>query len=383
MIYFDQAATSYPKPPEVIDKMVEFMNEIGANPGRGGHIFSRRAEEIVAETREKASQLFGCSDPNKCIFFPNATAALNQAIKGLTWKEGDHIIATSVEHNSVRRPLEFIREQFKVNVSYVKWDEDESLFLKEVERELNEKTKLIVMTHASNVTGAILPIEEVINKAKNHNVKILIDASQTAGHIPIHMENQGIDLLVFPGHKGILGPQGTGMLLVEGDTDLNPLVHGGTGVFSEEIGQPNHWPTMFESGTLNTPGIAGLLAAFNFYENRIKSKNVPRETFLTNQLLKGLIKIEGVTCFGPPFGVERMPIVAFNIENIGSQAIAMILDSHYQIAVRAGLHCSPLAHETIGTIDQGVVRASLSIFNTEEEVQKFIQAIEEIALAYN
>src|SRR5690625_1107985 len=129
MIYFDQAATSYPKPPEVIDKMVEFMNEIGANPGRGGHIFSRRAEEIVAETREKASQLFGCSDPNKCIFFPNATAALNQAIKGLTWKEGDHIIATSVEHNSVRRPLEFIREQFKVNVSYVKWDEDESLFL--------------------------------------------------------------------------------------------------------------------------------------------------------------------------------------------------------------------------------------------------------------
>lgn len=381
MIYFDQAASSFPKPPEVTNAMVEAINEYGANPGRGSHSLARRAANMINQTREKAATLFGCSNPKKALFYQNATIALNQAIKGLDWKKGDHVIATSFEHNSIRRPLEYIKEYNDVNVSYIRWKGDATNFIKDVKKEIRPETKLVAMTHASNITGTIIPIDEVISCAKEKSILTLIDASQTAGHTPINMQEQGIDMLAFPGHKGLLGPQGTGMLLVEGDIQLNPIHHGGTGSFSEIPNQPNQWPERLESGTLNTPGIAGLHAALCAYEKR-KNENVPRETFLTNQLYEGLSNIDGVTCYGPEMGEMRMPIVAFNILNVDSQEVAMILDSHYDIAVRAGLHCSPLTHEMLETTEQGIVRASLSYYNTEEEVVEFLQAIEEIAAAY-
>ncbi len=382
MIYFDQAASSFPKPLEIGEAMVYALNEIGANPGRGGHELARKASGIIQDTRERAARLFGCSDPKKAIFCHNATAALNQAINGLSWNEGDHIIATTFEHNSIRRPLENLKQTCGVEVSYVNWDENDGMFIERVSQAIKSNTKLIVMTHASNVTGSVLPIEKVTKIALKKDVLTLVDASQTAGHMRLHMSRMGIDIMAFPGHKGLLGPQGTGMLLIEGDIELQPIIQGGTGIFSEEPNQPNQMPEKLESGTLNTPGIAGLNAALKVFEGR-QNENVPRETILTKTLLKGLEEIEGVTCYGPDRHERRMPIVAFNILSIPSQEIAMILDSHYKIAVRSGLHCSPLTHESLNTTEQGVVRASLSMYNTEEEVTEFIKAIEEIASSYN
>ncbi|WP_164670554.1 aminotransferase class V-fold PLP-dependent enzyme [Virgibacillus doumboii] len=382
MIYFDQAASSFPKPPEVGEAMIYALNEVGANPGRGSHLLARQAELIIRETRERAARIFGCSNPRKAVFFNNATAALNQAIKGMNWNEGDHIISTSFEHNSIRRPLENIKNTYNVDVSYIEWKDKNEEFLDGVEKSIKPSTRLIAMTHASNVTGSLIPVKEVSAIAKQNNVLVLVDASQTAGHIPINMKELGIDMMAFPGHKGLLGPQGTGMLLVEGAIDLSPIQHGGTGTFSENPSQPSQWPEKLESGTLNTPGIAGLNAALSVYETR-ENENVPRETILTKKLLKELKNINGVTCYGPDECVDRMPIVAFNVLEIPSQEIAMILDSHYQIAVRSGIHCSPLTHETMYTIEQGVVRASLSMYNTEKEIDSFVQAIKEIVESYN
>ncbi|WP_077359001.1 aminotransferase class V-fold PLP-dependent enzyme [Virgibacillus halodenitrificans] len=381
MIYFDQAASSFPKPPQVVEAMVSVMTTTGANPGRGGHKIAREAADIIRRTREKAANIFGCTDPKKALFYNNATVALNQAIKGLSWEHGDHVISTSLEHNSVRRPLEYIKEEFGVEITYIPWSPDEEQFTKAIQQEIKGKTKLVALTHASNVTGAVLPIDKILDVVRNKGIITLVDASQTAGHIPIHMKEQGIDMLAFPGHKGLLGPQGTGMLLLEGDITLNPLHHGGTGSFSDTPHQPENLPEKLESGTLNTPGIAGLYAALECYEER-KGENVPRETILIRRLEAGLEKIPGVICYGVENHKLKMPIVAFNIQEVNSQEIATILDSHYQIGVRAGLHCSPLGHETLNTHGQGVVRASLGIYNTEKEVDTFLNAIKEIAMAY-
>lgn len=381
MIYFDQAASSFPKPPTVIEAMTKVMQENGANPGRGGHEPAREANGIVSRTRELVASLFGCSNPRKAVFYQNATVALNQALQGLSWKKGDHVIASSVEHNSIRRPLEYLKKRYGVHVSYIAWEDKPTSFIEAVTNEINDKTKLIAMTHASNVTGAILPVEAVMEQAKKSGIHTLVDASQTAGHVPIHMQKQNMDMLVFPGHKGLLGPQGTGMLLVEGELDLTPLHYGGTGAFSELPDQPDQWPEKLESGTLNTPGIAGLYAALLAYEAR-QDEIVPRETMLINRLLKGLKSLPGITCYGPNETAKRMPVVAFNVQGVDSQEIAMILDSHYKIAVRAGLHCSPLTHETLETSEQGIVRASLSRFNTEEEIATFLRAMKEIVMAY-
>lgn len=382
MIYFDQAASSFPKPAKVIEAVTKVMYENGANPGRGGHELARNANLLINQTREKAAALFGCTDPKKALFYQNATIALNQALKGLVWEKGDHIIATSVEHNSMRRPLEYLKQAYGVHVSYIHWDDDQVAFVTAVNEAITPKTKLIAMTHASNVTGSILPVEAILKRAKQAGLLTLLDASQTAGHLSIHMQKQGIDMLAFPGHKGLLGPQGTGMLLVEGEIELAPLHHGGTGAFSELPNQPSQWPEKLESGTLNTPGIAGLYAAFKTYEDQ-REEIVPRETILAKKLLQGLNALPGITCYGPDETMDRMPIVAFNVTGIDSQEIAMILDAHYKIAVRAGLHCSPLTHETLRTSDQGVVRASLGRYNTDDEVDIFLQAIHEIVAAYH
>lgn len=383
MIYFDQAASSFPKPPGVAEAMLHAINSVGANPGRGGHALAREASDIIKNTRIKTAELFGCSNPKQVLFYQNATVGLNQAIKGLTWHKNDHVIASAYEHNSIRRPLEYLKEQYGVRITYVDTPDGEGneSFVEAIEGSVEVKTRLIAMTHASNVTGRILPINDIASIAKKSGVITLVDASQTAGHITIDMRKQGINMLVFPGHKGILGPQGTGVLLVEGNVQLSPIHHGGTGAFSSSPNQPKQWPEYLESGTLNTPGIAGFYAALIEYEKR-KQEFVPRETMLADTLYNGLVSIEGVTCYGPKADTFRMPIVAFNIENIPSQEVSMILDSHYNIAVRAGLHCSPLTHETLQTTEQGIVRASLGIYNTEDEIKQFILAIKEIVDSY-
>lgn len=384
MIYFDQAASSFPKPPEVTEAMLYVLSNNGANPGRGAHRLARQASEIVNGAREKISKWCGCENPRHVLFFNNATTALNQAIKGQKWNAGDHVITTSFEHNSVRRPLEYISKTYGVDVSYIDAFNDVQALVERVELAITKETKYIIMTHASNVTGDVLPLEELTKLAKKHQITTIVDGSQTAGHFNYDMTTQSIDMLAFPGHKGVLGPQGTGVLAVNKVSDMIPLHHGGTGFMSETIDQPEQWPEKYESGTLNTPGIAGLSAAIDVLNNQQKEKDiVSRETILINKLINGLEMIKNINIYGPPVSDQRLPIVSFNIKNISSQEIGMVLDSHYEIMVRSGLHCSPLTHETIGTINQGAVRVSLNRFNTKEEVEIFLSAINEITQAYD
>ncbi|HET7580530.1 MAG TPA: aminotransferase class V-fold PLP-dependent enzyme [Bacillales bacterium] len=372
MIYLDQAASSYPKPESVVHAVSESLTEYAANPGRGGHRLAKRAASVIRKTREELSDFFGLGIPENVWFYPNATAALNQALKGFPLDEGDHVLTSSYEHNSVRRPLEFLKRTRGIEVSYVHPDE------KEWAAALTEKTKLMVAVHGSNLTGRIAPIEKMARLAGQAGIPILVDASQTAGVLPIDMEKMGIDMLAFPGHKGLLGPQGTGALLVRRGMDLEPVMHGGTGAHSAEPEQPNTYPERYESGTLNTPGIAGLLAGLNEVKAIGLEQIFVHESELARQCVQGLKTINGVQVYGPDTDEKRLAVISFRIEGVDVQETAIILDQYYDMAVRAGLHCTPLAHESMGTADGGTVRVSFGPYNTKEEVGQFLQAIEEI-----
>ncbi|MEQ6376391.1 aminotransferase class V-fold PLP-dependent enzyme [Bacillaceae bacterium S4-13-58] len=382
MIYFDQAASSFPKPASVSKAVLEAIQEYGANPGRGGHALSRRASSVIKETRSLIANFFGCSDPNHVLFFQNATGALNQAIKGFPLEEGDHIISSSFEHNSVRRPLEELKRINNINISYIGKERPGFFSLEEFEQAITPRTKLITITHGSNVTGTILPIEKISKIAKEFGIKVLVDASQTAGILPIHMKNMNIDMLAFPGHKGLMGPQGTGVLLVEGNINLNPIFHGGTGSFSESPFQPEQWPEKFESGTLNTPGIAGLKAGLEEVIHLGLDEIVSRETFLINHFIDQLSQIDDIQIYKNSNEQGQLGVVSFTLGSIDSNEVAMILDEYYGIAVRAGVHCAPMIHEKLGTLETGAIRVSVGPYNTKEEVDSFIQAMKEIRKGY-
>lgn len=383
MIYMDQAATSYPILPSVIDTMIYTMENHGANPGRGSHTLGVRTLDVVRQTRVKAAEIFDVQHVNQCIFFPSATIALNQAILGYPWEKGDHVIATTMEHNAVRRPLEAARRKHGITITYIDWTGNLQDFLKRIENHVTSQTKMVAMTHASNITGDILPIQDICSfvSSKLH-MTTLVDASQTVGHIPILMNDASIDMLVFPGHKGLRGPKGIGMLLVNKELTLEPLFYGGSGGASESATPPQDWPHRFEVGTLNVPAIAGLHAALEYFDQH-KDEIVSRETKLMNKLEEGLEQIPGIVNY-PPYSKQiRVPVFALNVENVDSEEVAFILDSHYEIAVRAGLHCNPMGHETLKTIEQGIIRVSVNETNTEEEIDQFLQAIREIGQSYN
>ena len=379
MIYFDQAATSFPKPPEVVQAMTEVMTEYAANPGRGGHALSRRANDTVIRAREQLADFFGFNHSERVCFTANATAALNQAIKGFHFLEGDHVLTTSYEHNSVRRPLEYMKKAVGIEVDYVNIGEFNEFDSDAFCQAIQPNTKMIIVSHGSNLTGNIVPIDVIGEIAREKEITFLVDASQTAGIVPIHMSDMSIDLLAFPGHKGLLGPQGTGVLMVSEGIELKPLYHGGTGSSSELIEQPNQLPERLESGTLNTPGIAGLLAGLNAVKKMGLYEIRKHEQKLTEILVNRLNQIDYVHVYGPE---KRLAVIPFTIDGIDAQEIAIILDQHYEIAVRAGLHCTPLGHETIGTSRTGTVRLSVGPYNTEDEVYKVIEAIEEIVEGY-
>lgn len=377
MIYFDHAASSFPKPTEVVQAVSEALTDYSANPGRGNHALAEQAANVIREARQELADFFGLSNPNRVIFFQNATMALNQAILGFPFQRGDHVMTTTYEHNSVRRPLEACVKEKGNKVTYVSV-RDGKFHEEEWSRALRDNTKLIAVTHASNVTGELIPLEAISQFAKQHHIPLLVDASQTAGVLPIDMEEMGIDLLAFPGHKSLLGPQGTGVLLIREGIELNPLVYGGTGAHSESREQPKVLPYKFESGTLNTPGIAGLLAGLRVVKARTLEAIRKHESELANDCLRQLKAIDGIDVYGN----ADVGVIAFSITGVDSHEIAMILDQHYQIAVRAGLHCAPLTHEQLETIDTGLIRVSFGFMNTKEEVDTFIQAMKEIKQYY-
>jgi cysteine desulfurase family protein len=376
MYYFDNAATTFPKPDRVYDKVYEAMKEYAANPGRSGHKMALKANREVYDARVLISKFFHIEDCFNLIFTSNCTTALNMAIQG-TLKEGDHVITTSMEHNSVLRPIKHL-ELLGVENTIVYADENGSISTDSIKKAIRTNTKMIAMTHISNLTGTIMPIEEVGELAKSKGILFLVDASQSAGVIPIDVNKTNIDFLAFPGHKGLLGPQGTGGLFIRDGLRTDTIIQGGTGSESYSIYQPEIMPDKFESGTLNMPGIVGLKEGLNYILETGIENIRKKEEELSKFFIEELRKIEGVKIYGPTDIKQRVGVVPINIMDIDSSEISYILDDRYDIYVRPGLHCAPLAHETIGTMEQGAVRFSFGPFNTEEEVEYLIRAIFEI-----
>jgi len=357
MIYLDHAATSWPKPPEVLAAMRLFLEQAGGNPGRAGHRMSIDAGRIVYKTRETLAELFNAADPLRVIFTSNATQALNLAIYGLM-RPGDHVVTSGIEHNAVMRPLRFL-EQNGVRVSVVPCDESGIHKPEDFARLVEKSTKLIVITHACNVTGTILPITEIAAIARQSGAYLLVDAAQSAGVVPLNMQAMGIDLLAFTGHKGLQGPPGTGGLIL-GDRvradELTPLTRGGTGSRSEYELQPEDLPDKFESGTLNGPGIAGLDAGARFVLERGIEAIRAHELALIKRLTERLGNIPGLRLYGPDKLEKRSAVVSFTSERLQTSEIGFRLDEEFDILCRVGLHCAPAAHRAIGSFPGGTVR---------------------------
>ena len=380
LIYFDNAATSWPKPPKVISAMVHFMEEVGANPGRSAHRLSVEASRIIYETREALAQLFNIADPLRIAFSLNGTESLNLALYGIL-RPGDHVITSSMEHNSVMRPLRAL-EREGVEVTVVPSSPEGFLDPADLEKAIKPNTKLIVLNHASNVVGTILPIAEAGEIARRHGLLLLVDAAQTAGAYPIDVEADKVDLLAFTGHKSLYGPMGTGGLYIGERVNLEefePLKRGGTGSRSELEEQPDFLPDMCESGTLNAVGLAGLGAGVRFVLEQGVDEIRRHEVELAQKLIMGLLVIPGVTVYGGHDAERQTATVSLNIEGLEPSEVGLRLDEEYGILCRVGLHCAPAAHKTIGTFPRGTVRFGLGYFNTLEEVERAVEAVEQVA----
>lgn len=377
MIYLDNAATSFPKPNSVYQSMMVAMKEYGANPGRSGHRLALQAGRAIYETRELLAKLFNIQNPMNIIFTNNATEGLNIGIKGLL-KPGDHVITTSMEHNSVLRPL-IALEKVGIKTTIVQCDEVGRVSLEAIESSITEDTRLIVTTHASNVTGTIFPIKDIGTIAKRHDIIYMVDAAQTAGLYDIDVEDMGIDILVFPGHKSLLGPQGTGVMYIREEIDITQLKEGGTGSKSDLLIQPEFLPDKFESGTPNTPGIVGLGAGIRYILDKGMENIRKHEKDLTRYFITELKKIDKVKIYGTCDVETQAPVVSINIGDEDSSEVSYVLDKAFDIAVRPGLHCAPLAHKTIGTFEQGVVRFSIGPFTTNDDIEKAIEAVRKIS----
>lgn len=375
--YLDNAATSYPKPDSVYEAMDDFNRQIGGNPGRGASRRTMTSNSILFETRVALASLFNISDSNRIAFCLNITEALNTGLKGIL-KPGDHVITTSMEHNAVARPLLALNQR-GVEWTAVNCGSDGSLDPDDIRRAIRHNTRMICVLHASNVTGTIMPIREIGTIAQAHGLLLVVDSAQTAGLLPLDVAGCHIDLLAFTGHKSLFGPQGTGGLYVRPGIEIEPLKEGGTGSLSEELSQPQFMPDHLESGTPNTPGIAGLGAALNFLRSTGLDNIRSHEKRLAEMLIHGLREIDGVMVYGPTDAVRRTAVVSFNIEGVDCGEVSMRLDYEYGIVTRSGLHCAPLAHRTIGTLQQGACRLSPGYFSTDKDIQKVVQAVHQIA----
>ena len=375
MIYLDNAATTLQKPQCVIDAVVQAMTTMG-NAARGAHSSSMSASRMVYETRCKVAKLFGCRLSENVVFTCNSTEALNIALNGI-FSPGDHVITTDLEHNSVLRPLYRLEKQGIIELSFVPADRQGRPDYAAFEGLIRSNTRAIVCTHASNLTGNMINLVKVGGIARKHGLLFVVDASQTAGAVPVDMEAMNIDILCFTGHKGLMAPQGTGGLCIREDVEIRPFKVGGSGIHSYDREQPKPYPTRLEAGTLNSHGIAGLWAALDFLEKTGVDTVREKETALMRRFYEGVSRIEGVTVYGD-FEAERTAVVTLNIRDYDSGAVSDALYEDYGIATRAGAHCAPRMHQALGTTDRGAVRFSFSLFNTEEEVDAAVRALTEI-----
>lgn len=378
MIYFDNAATSWPKPAAVCAALSEYFGDAGGNAGRSGHRMSVAAARIVESAREALAELFHANDPSRIVFTQNGTHALNLALYGLL-RPGDHVVTTSLEHNSVMRPLRHL-ETLGVELTVVACNPDGILDVNSVRRALRPTTRLLVTTHASNVVGTLTGVETLAALARDRQILHLVDASQTAGAVPIDVQETGLDLMAFSGHKGLLGPTGTGGLYIREGVVLAPLMRGGTGSDSAQEIQPEFFPDVHESGTVNVAGIAGLAAGVRFLlEIGIEAVQA-HEQKLVAQFLGGASKIPGIVVYGPRDPALRCGVVSFNVDGAMPSEVGLILDQSFEIMARSGLHCAPSAHRSLGTFPTGTVRFGFGWFNTPDEVETGLQALREIAV---
>jgi len=374
-IYFDNAATSHPKPPAVLEAVRRAMTDFNANPGRSGHAAAIEAGRAVLATREKLAALLGAPEAMRVIHCFNCTDALNLAIKG-SLRTGDHVIATQLEHNSALRPLAILASRGRVSLTLVPPRPDGFVDPEDVRAALTPRTALIVCTHASNVTGAIQPVAAIGQVARAAGVRCLIDGAQALGAMPVDVGALGCDLYAFPGHKSLLGPQGTGGLWIGPNAELIPQREGGTGSSSDRLAQPEELPERYESGTVNLPGIAGLGAGCDYVAGRL-SQIMAHERELSQSLWEGLAAMPDTALYSPRREAERAGIVCFNLGDLSSSEAADAL-ARRGIAVRGGLHCAPGAHRFLGTLRRGAVRASVGHANTFEEADAFLKAVSEI-----
>jgi cysteine desulfurase family protein len=377
-IYLDNAATSYPKPESVYQAVMHAMREVGASPGRGGHRRSLEAGRIMFQAREAVASIFSVPDSSRIIFTHSATEAINMAVRG-TLVSGDHVITSSMEHNSLARPLHLLQHQ-GIKLTVVQADAEGRIDPVEISRALTPHTRMIAVSHVSNVSGTIQPIAAIAAIAREAGVLFLLDAAQSAGNVPIDVVANGIDLLAVPGHKGLYGPQGTGILYAAPHVALKPLLAGGTGTNSTSEEQPESLPEGFEAGTHNLPGIAGLKAGIEFVMEQGVDVIGAHERSLVSSAVERLRDLPGIRLHCPADEALHAAVLSFTLAGIDSSSVAFELDRRYDIAVRAGLHCAPRAHRTLGTFPAGTVRMSPGWFSTREDIAIFTSAVAACAL---
>jgi len=374
-IYLDNAATSFPKPESVYEAVIKMMREECGNPGRSGHRLSVSAGRNVNEARVLCARLFNAQSPENIVFTPNTTAALNIAIKGII-EPGDHVITSSLEHNSVSRPL-YCLERSGVRVTKLPTDLRRGLNASDIEKALRPDTKLVVCTHISNVTGTINDIASIGSFCRSKGIHFLVDAAQSAGSRAIDAQNMRVDMLAFSGHKGLLGPQGTGGLYLRPGLALKTIIQGGTGSESESLSQPETMPEKFESGTLNTPGLAGLAAGIRFILEEGIEKIERAEAGLIKRLIEGINTLSDIRLIGPGLDENRGNVVSVCLEKTPAAAAALMMDSAFKIAVRSGIHCASDAHRSTGTLENGgALRISPNYFNTPRDIDICLEALE-------
>ncbi|MDX9801186.1 MAG: aminotransferase class V-fold PLP-dependent enzyme [Spirochaetia bacterium] len=380
MIYLDNAATSFPKPLSTAQAVYDFLVNTGANPGRSGHEMSISAARIVYETRDLINSFFNGPDPLRVVFTHNATYAINMALKGML-SPGSRVVTTSAEHNAVMRPIRSL-EKKGIIVKTVPCRHDGTLDTADVEKALSQKTDLIVMSAASNVTGALMPVREIGNIARKRGIPFLVDTAQAGGAAELDMKSDYIDMLAFTGHKSLYGPPGTGGIIFGKNVDvslIDPLIEGGTGSRSDSEYQPSVMPDRFESGTPNAAGLAGLKAGVEWITEKGRDNILQKERQLASILIDGLSRIRGVTVYGPSDIKKRTGVVSFTIEGIEVSDIGRILGDEYGIMTRVGLHCAPSAHKTIKTFPSGTVRISIGAFTDENEIVSAVSSVKKIA----
>ena len=380
VVYLDNAATSFPKPEAMLEAMMRYQRKIGGSPGRSGHRLSIEAGRVVYETREVLARLFNVDDPLRIVFTRNATEALNIALIGLL-RSGDHVITTGMEHNAVMRPLRFLASR-GVDLSVVPTSDRGELDPDDIRAAFRTNTRAVVLTHASNVTGTIMPVQEIgLLTRERGDIVLCVDAAQTAGALPIDVAAMSVDLLAFTGHKSLYGPQGTGGLYIRKGLDekIAPLMRGGTGSRSEFEEQPDFMPDKYECGTPNTIGLAGLAAGAAFILEQGVEVVREKEEALALRFLNHLHDLRGdVTVYGPLAAQKRIPLISFNLRNITPSDAALYFDEQWGVMCRPGLHCAPAAHRTIGTFPQGTVRFSFGFFNTEAHADLAAEALRQL-----